>query len=103
MSERTYNDWGLFKIEGWTEANNTLDTLLYQELTDAEQRRNNGNENLIESAWTIRDNMLDRMNGFLKFGARESDPELLLIIHVCDALDLPVGCMTKFYQDRTAS
>jgi len=101
MVEHTDNDWALFKIEGWAEANNTLDTLLYQELTDAEQRRNNDNEGLFQSAFTVRDNMLDRMNGFMKFGARDSDPEHLLVNHICDALNLPAGCITKFYQDRT--
>jgi len=101
MLEHSDNDWALFKIEGWVEANNTLDTLLYQELTDAEQRRNNDNEDLIQSALTVRDNMLDRMNGFKQFGARDSDPEHLLVNHICDALNLPAGCITKFYQDRT--
>ncbi len=99
----TCNSWELFKQAGWEAANNTLDTLLYQELTRAVQRRQNEDESLTQSAWTIRDNMLNHMDRFTEFGARDSDPELLLVNHICSALNLPAGHIKKFYKDRTVN
>ena len=102
MDENTSNPWALSPINGWEEASNTLDTLLYRELTKAEQRRHEKKESLLQSAHTIRNKMLHRMNGFKKFDARDSDPELLLMNNICRILDLPAGSITKLNQDRAA-
>ncbi len=96
------NTWALSQIRGWKQASNTLDTLLYYEFAQAEQRRLNERESLIQSAWAIRDNMLDRMKGFIKYGARETEPELRLITNICQTLELSERSITPLYRDHTA-
>jgi len=95
------NSWALHPIEGWKEASNALDTLLYYEYAQAAQRRHSKCESHIQSAWTIRDNMLDRMNSYRKYGARETESELRLIHNICTTLKLPQRSITPLYRDRT--
>ena len=102
MDSYISNSWSLHPIEGWKEACNALDTLLYYEFAQAAQRRHNKRENHIQSAWTIRDNMLDRMNSYKEYGAREPEPELHLIRNICTILKLPERSITPLYRDRTA-
>ncbi len=79
MTTQHSNVWALLQIKGWKQACNTLDTLLYYEFVQATQRRRNNNESRIQSARLIRANMLDRMNRFREYGAREAEPERYLI------------------------
>ncbi len=102
MDTEHNNSWALFQIKGWEETSNTLDTLFYYELTQAAQRRRNNRESRIQSAWTIRDNMLDRMNSYKEYGARETEPELHLIHTICTILKLPERSIAPLYRDRTA-
>jgi len=95
------NSWSLYQIEGWKEACNALDTLLYYEFAQAAQRRHNKRENRIQSARVIRNNMLDRMNSYKEYGARETEPELHLIRNICAILQLPERSITPLYRDRT--
>ena len=97
--KHTHNKWELLKVEGWEEANNGLDFQLHKELIAAQARRADEGETLIQSAWIIRDNMLEYMNMLREFGARDSDPEMLLVNYTCHALGLPAGCINKFYKD----
>ena len=95
------NSWALRQITGWKEASNALDTLLYYEYAQAAQRRHNNHESRIQSARTIRDNMLNRMNNHKEYGAREKAPELRLIHNICSTLNLPQRSITPLYRDRT--
>ena len=79
MNIQHSNAWALLPIKGWKEASNRLDTLLYYEFAQAAQRRCNQGESRIQSARLIRENMLDRMNRFRAYGAREAESERHLI------------------------
>ncbi|VAW65334.1 hypothetical protein MNBD_GAMMA11-344 [hydrothermal vent metagenome] len=96
------NSWALYQIKGWKEANNALDTLLCYEYAQASQRRYSQYESQIQSAWAIRDNMLDRMNNYKAYGARETEPEHRLIHNICTTLKLPQRSITPHYRDRTS-
>ena len=92
MSTQHSNAWALLPIKGWKEASNRLDTLLYYEFAQAAQRRRNQGESRIQSARFIRASMLDRMNRFREYGAREVKPEQHLIRNICGILKLPENC-----------
>ncbi len=79
MNTRHSNAWALLQIRGWKQVCNTLDTLLYYEFVLAAQRCRNNNESCIQSAQLIRASMLDRMNRFREYGARETEPERHLV------------------------
>ncbi|VAW69404.1 hypothetical protein MNBD_GAMMA10-1104 [hydrothermal vent metagenome] len=90
MDTEHNNSWALLPIEGWKEANNTLDTLLYYEFAQATQRRHTHHESPVQSPRAIRDNMLDRMNSYKTYGAREAEPALRLVHTICTILKLPL-------------
>jgi len=107
MDKNTHNPWALFPVRGWKEASNTLDTLLYRELTQAEQRRREKNESLLLSAQTIYTNIRHSMNCLVKnehqkFGIQNADPELMLVSNICKILDLPVESIAQIYPNRAA-
>lgn len=101
MDKNTHNPWAFLPSRNWKAACNTLDTLLYRELIQAEQRRRTENESLIQSAFTIHHNMLHSMkclaeNEGQKFGAQDSNSEWPLVNHICKILELPTGSITPF-------
>ncbi len=101
MDKNTHNPWALLPSRNWKAACNTLDTLFYRELIQAEQRRHTENESLIQSAFTIRNNMLHSMkclaeNEGQKFGTQDSNSEWRLVKHICKILELPTGSITPF-------
>ncbi|HED34611.1 MAG TPA: hypothetical protein ENJ08_10415 [Gammaproteobacteria bacterium] len=95
MNTEHSSSWALLQIEGWKAACNTLDTLFYYELAQAAQRRRNNRESRIQSARRIRDNMLNRMNHFREYGAREAESERHLIRTIYSTLKSD-GCFFNF-------
>jgi len=41
--------------------------------------------------------MLSQMNHFIKYGAREAEPELHLIRNICSTLKLPESCFSYVF------
>jgi len=94
MTQQTNPTWPLLAEPQWAETNNLLDTLLYRELTLAEQRRFSGNESLIQSAHIIHTNMLIHIYAFKPFKTENTQPELALSDNICQILNLPTGSIS---------
>jgi hypothetical protein len=104
MDKNTHNPWALMPGRNWKAASNTLDTLLYRELIQAELRRRTENESLIQSAFTIHHNMkcLADDEGH-QFSAPGSNPDGQLLNHICQILELPAQSIRTYYPNRVAS
>jgi len=94
MTQQTNPSWPLLTESQWPETNNLLDTLLYRELTLAEQRRLSEHESLIQSAQIIHNNLLIHIAKFKAFKTENTHPELALSDTICQILNLPTGSIS---------